>query len=73
VKKNFEKFSRILKKITMNLKKSEDSNQRRLEALSRQADEFKQKKSQIRSDLLNLVNKLFFGTSGNLVLRNFTG
>ncbi len=57
----------------MNLKKSEDSNQRRLEALSRQADEFKQKKSQIRSDLLNLVNKLFFGTSGNLVLRNFTG
>jgi len=73
VKKKFEKFSRILKKITMNLKKSEDSNQRRLEALSRQADEFKQKKSQIRSDLLNLVNKLFFGTSGNLVLRNFTG
>ena len=72
MKKNFEKFSRILKKITMNLKKSEDSNQRRLEALSRQADEFKQKKSQIRSDLLNLVNKLFFGTSGNLVLRNFT-
>jgi len=68
--KIFEKFSRILKKITMNLKKSEDSNQRRLEALSRQADEFKQKKSQIRSDLLNLVNKLYFGTNGNLVLRN---
>jgi hypothetical protein len=68
--KIFEKFSRILKKITMNLKKSEDSNQRRLEALSRQADEFKQKRSQIRSDLLNLVNKLYFGTNGNLVLRN---
>ncbi len=40
----------------MNLKKSEDSNQRRLEALSRQADEFKQKRNQIRTDLLNIVS-----------------
>ena len=39
----------------MNLKKSEDSNQRRLESLRLQAEEFKLKKSQIRTGLHNLV------------------
>lgn len=38
----------------MNLKKSEDSNQRRLESLRLQAEEFKLKKSQIRTGLHNL-------------------
>jgi hypothetical protein len=41
----------------MNIKKSNESNQRRLESLKRQADEFKQKKTQIRIDLGNLVKK----------------
>ncbi len=39
----------------MNKKKSDEANQRRLESLKRQAEEFKQKKTQIRSDLGNLV------------------
>ena len=39
----------------MNIKKADEANQRRLESLRRQADEFKQKKLQIRTDLLNLV------------------
>ncbi len=42
----------------MNKKKSDESNQKRLESLKRQADEFKQKKTQIRSDLVKLV-KIF--------------
>ena len=42
----------------MNKKKSEDSNLKRLESLRIQAEEFKQKKSQIRSDLLSTVNRL---------------
>lgn len=40
----------------MNLEKKEDSNQRRLESLRLQAEEFKQKKQQIRINLNNLDN-----------------
>jgi hypothetical protein len=39
----------------MNKKNTDDSNNKRLESLKRQAEEFKQKKLQIRNDLLNKV------------------
>ena len=38
----------------MNKKNTDESNLKRLESLKRQADEFKQKKSQIRSDLIKV-------------------
>ncbi len=40
----------------MNKRKLDDSNAKRLESLKKQAEEFKQKKSQIRSDLSNPVS-----------------
>jgi hypothetical protein len=39
----------------MNKKNTDDSNNKRLESLKRQAEEFKQKKFQIRNDLTNAV------------------
>jgi hypothetical protein len=44
----------------MNKKNTDESNLKRLESLKRQADEFKQKKNQIRSDLIRVCLRLIF-------------